>query len=205
VLFLVASKSQLNRLCLCSPTENPLGLEWSGLVFVVMSEWRGAQEIQQRSVVVHELTHAGMRGLLGHEYEYSTSLSEGIAQYEEQLYDSRDGYYLDLTDLAAAYREGYDSGARWRSTDEMWGVHGSAVGLAYDDAFAITRILIQRHGGFAAFRKVMRGFLEAHVTSGLFTKAQLDRIFRRATGRSFTQISDETHAWVMSGAWHTTL
>jgi hypothetical protein len=84
-------------------------------------------------------------------------------------------------------------------------VHGSAVGLAYDDAFAITRILIQRHGGFAAFRKVMRGFLEAHVTSGSFTKAQLDRIFRRATGRSFTQISDETHAWVMSGAWRTTL
>jgi hypothetical protein len=205
VLLLVTSDGQLNRFCSCSPTESPLGLEWSGLVFVVLPEWQRAQEIQRRSVVVHELTHAGMRGLLGDTYLYSTSLSEGIAQYEEELYAGRAGYYRDLTDLAAAYRDGYDSAARWRSTDEQWGLHGKAVGLAYGDAFAITRILIQRHGGFAAFRKVMRGFLKAQRTSGSFTKAELERIFRRATGRSFTQISDETHAWVISGGWHMTL
>jgi len=205
VLLLVTSDHQLNRFCSCSPTESPLGLEWSGLVFVVLPEWQRAQEIQRRSVVVHELTHAGMRGLLGDTYRYSTSLSEGIAQYEEELYAGRAGYYRDLTDLAAAYRDRYDSAARWRSTDEQWGLHGKAVGLAYDDAFAVTRILIQRHGGFAAFRKVMRGFLRVKLTSGSFTKAELERIFRRATGASFTQISDETHAWVISGAWHTTL
>jgi hypothetical protein len=205
VLVLVTSDRQLNRFCLCSPTESPLGLEWSGLVFVVLSQWQRTQEIQRRSVVVHELTHAGMSGLLGDRYRYSTSLSEGIAQYEEELYAGRAGYYRDLTDLAAAYRAGYDSAARWRSTGELWGVHGKAVELAYADAYAITRILIQRHGGFSAFRRVVRGFLEVRLTSGSFTKLELNRIFRYATGVSFTQISSETHAWVISGGWHTPL
>ncbi len=206
VLVVVSSDSQLNHFCLCSPTESPLGLEWSGLVFVVFSQWQRAQNIQRRSVVVHELTHAGMRGLFGAAYRYSTSLSEGIAQYEEELYAGRAGYYRDLTGLAAAYRDGYDSAARWRSTDDLWGVHGSsAVSTAYNDAFAITRILIQRHGGFAAFRKVVRGYLKVRLTSGSFTQPQLDRIFRSATGVSFTQISNETHAWVIAGGWHTPL
>jgi hypothetical protein len=85
----------------------------------------------------------------------------------------------------------------------MWGLHGgAAIDLAYDDAFAITVMVVEHHGGTAALLRLLNGFsADASIVSGP-TRAQLNQVFRHATGATFTQVSAEAHAWVLAHSWY---
>jgi len=202
VLVLAKSQAQLTKTCSCTPTENVLGLEKGGIVYVLLPAWRRSQEIVRQSVVVHELTHAATRHLFLNSDRVPLSLIEGIAEYEEQAYAGRQSYWASLDGLEAVYRRGYDSLSRWRSAEDMWGLHGAAIDLAYDDAYVITLMVVERHGGTAALRRLLSGFAtDASIVNGP-RRAQLDQVFRHATGATFTQVSAEAHAWVLARSWY---
>jgi hypothetical protein len=206
--MLVPTHRALAAACACSPSEDLLGLEHHGRAYIVLGSWRHTQEVIQRSVVVHELTHVAMHTAVDASDTVPTSLAEGTASYEEQLYAGRQGYYYDLDRLQTAYANGYSTWSRWSSTHGQWGLSsGTGVELAYEDAFAVVTMVVQRHGGVPAVRRLVREFrrVEAGTVTGDLTRGELTRAFRRATGVPFATVENEAHAWVASGGWKTAL
>jgi cell wall-associated NlpC family hydrolase len=74
------------------------------------------------------------------------------------------------------------------------------VGLAYDDAEAIVRTVIVRHGGLPALRRLARRFAGMSVRFG-YSAGQVRTAFRTALGVSLPRVEREAHAWAWSGRW----
>jgi hypothetical protein len=207
VIMLVPTERALAAACACTP-DDVLGLEYLGRAYIVLREWKRAPDITQRASLVHELTHVAMHQTADTDDTVPTSLKEGAARYEEQLYAGRESYYYRLDGLQAAYQRGYPTLSRWESTDTEWDLSGgSRVELAYEDAFATVTMIVQRHGGIPAVRRLVRQFrhVTATTATGSLTKAQITRAFRRAIGVPFSTVEAEARAWVLSGAWRTPL
>ena len=207
VIMLVPTLHAMAAACACAPRDYAVGMEYQGQVYVDLRKWEQEQAIIQRALVVHELTHVAMYP--GADADtVPSSLEEGTATYEEQLYAGREGYYYGLERLEAAYQHGYPTLRRWSSTYNGWGLTGdSPVDLAYQDAFAVVTMVVQHHGGIPAVRRLVRQFRHAGATgpTGELTRAQLARAFRRATGVPFATVEAEAHSWVLSGAWKSPL
>jgi hypothetical protein len=204
IIMIVPSISALAGICGCDPGHDVLGMERYGRVYIVLSVWRSAQSILQRSCIVHELTHVAMRPSadVGNG-AVPTSLKEGTAEYEEWLYAGHENYYSSLEDLQAAYGRGYSSSHTWSLWGTQWGMSDAhRIDLGYDDAFAVVAAVVRSHGGVAAVRRLVRQFkrMDASDTVPL-TRRRLNVAFRRATGATFDTVSAEAHQWVLSGAW----
>lgn len=207
VIMLVPTERALAAACACTP-DDVLGMEYLGRAYIVLREWKRAPDITQRASVVHELTHVAMHQAADTVDTVPTSLKEGAARYEEQLYAGRENYYYRLDPLQAAYQHGYPTLSRWSSTDTEWDLSGgSRIDLAYDDALATVTMIVQRHGGIPAVRRLVRQFrrVTATTATGTLTRAQITRAFRRAIGVPFSTVEAEARAWVLSRAWKTPL
>jgi hypothetical protein len=208
IIMIVPSIPALAGVCGCDPGHDVMGMERYGRVYIVLKVWRRAQPVMQRSCIVHELTHVAMRPSADvGTGAVPTSLKEGTAEYEEQLYAGHEGYYKALEDLAAAYGRGYSSLHTWSRWGMQWGMtNPRQVELGYDDAFAVVATVVRSHGGVAAVRRLVRQFKQMDASYAVpLTRRQLNGAFRRATGATFDTVSAEAHRWVLSGAWRTPL
>ena len=174
-------------------TRYDAGIELGGLVVLIEPTWCcGA--VQREGIVAHELTHAAARGLVSG----PISLIEGVARYEEENWDAAHGAALSTADLAAAYRRGWSSLARWQSGLNLWyQVPGAELDLRYFDGAAIVREVV-RDSGLRGLRRLAIAF--DRNPEGYYPRAALDRAFRHATGRSFATVVAGAHARTLAGS-----
>ena len=121
ILFLVRNRKQAERLAhvQLGVTRTPAGFQYSSYAYIDLPQWESYDGADQRSMVVHELTHVASRAWL---QKAPHSLVEGVAMYEENLW--RMQHHLGrtaLVDLRAFYRHGFPSMTIWERRETDWG------------------------------------------------------------------------------------
>jgi hypothetical protein len=174
-------------------TRYDAGIELGGLVVLIERAWC-CGTVQREGIVAHELTHAAARRLV----TGPISMVEGIARYEEENWDTAHAAPLSQAGLAAAYRSGWSSTTPWESGLNLWyQVPSDELELRYLDAAAIVRQGFEQ-AGLAGFRRLATAFDKDSKV--IYTRRDLDRIFRGAIGLSFSEVARRAHAATMTAA-----
>jgi hypothetical protein len=179
--------------------ELPQGFVVNGLAYIEWSVWAGGDVLERDGTIAHELTHVASTGMLGRSPH---SLIEGLAMYEEDQFLRRLRVHLLLGPIAAEYTHGgFPSANIWgrRATD--WGISNArAVDLCYEDAQAMTTVIMERHGGAAGLRRLANAFNAMHAGHHglLYGQEQVQEAFRRGLGVPFDQVVAEAHAYAAS-------
>lgn len=201
VVLLASSPDAARLVCDCWFPKSAVAVSTDGLIVVSLASWSAYGRVMRAAIIVHELAHSAMTGALKPRHLLPTSLEEGVASFEEYRYAARHGLMEPLGDLAAAYRAGYPSERRWRSTLPRWGLTNlGQIRLAYADALAIVHAVATQHGGVAAVMRLAAAFDRLDRTHGPFTPSELESAFQSATGASFERIAQEASAWVAARA-----
>jgi hypothetical protein len=201
LIFLIDNAGQGERLAHVDlgKVRTPAGFQYSSFAYVDLPKWRQLDSIHQQSMVVHELTHVVTRPMLD---GAPHSLLEGIAMDEEDRFLRTRGPAMSLDELYAYYyHDAFPSLRVWERREADWGLGNvRAIGLCYLDALAITHVIVARHGGVEALRRLGAAFRAQHARRD-FTAAQVRAAFRRGLGVSFDQIAAEAHAYTRASVW----
>jgi hypothetical protein len=183
VIFLVDQKAQGERLAHVDlgTVRTPAGFQYSSFAYVDLPAWRALPEIAQESMIAHELTHVVTRPMVD---LAPHSLLEGIAMSEESAYLAEHGSGgFSLADVAAYYyHRDFPSMRIWERRQSAWGLRNTrAINVAYEDALAMTHVIMDEHGGVPALAPLGAAFRRdgGPLT---FTAAQVDRVFRSGLG-----------------------
>ena len=196
VIFLTDSWASAARVSGVPMPHEAIGAEYQGLVYLRMSAWSQTPAVQRDAVVVHELTHAASAAMVA---GCPLSLVEGVARYEEQQYSIATGAGWPFRYMAAAYRRGYPSMARWRWTFGHWMLRRAVpTWFAYEDGAAIVRAVLHDGGG-AGLHRLAAAFRRDGV-AGRFSPTQVDRAFRAGVGRSFSAVAAQARAETIAAA-----
>lgn len=195
VIFLVDKRSQGERLAHVDlgKVRTPAGFQYSSFAYIDLPAWRALPSIQQASMADHELTHVVTRPMLAGSPH---SLLEGIATYEEDRYLGVYGETMPLDQLYAYYYHGAFPSLRiWERRESDWGLPNvRTIGVAYDDALAMTAVIMEEHGGVPGLRRLGAAFRAQHARRD-FTAVQVEHAFQRALGVSFQRVVAEAHAY----------
>ena len=195
MIYLTSDWKQAARIVPGDYPNEPTGITYQGRVILNDAEWRYWGDPGAQGVIVHELTHLVTEHSLA---AAPTSLAEGLAQYEQDRYLHRHNSRIPLTAIGRAYRHGFPTAERWRSAVVEWGLHSPmAIELSYDDAEAMVRTVLVRHGGMAALRRLAKGFAGRQWFTG-YSLDTVRSVFRTALGVPLRQVEREAHAWVWS-------
>jgi hypothetical protein len=197
ILFLVTDRKQAERLAhiQLGTVRTPAGFEYSSYAYIDLPQWEGYDSADQRSMIVHELTHVATRSWVE---QCPHSLAEGVAMYEEDLW--RRQHHLGripLYDLRSVYQHGFPSSLVWSRRETDWGLTDLiAIQYSYLDAMTMTQQIVDHHGGVAALRRLAAAFKARAHPRRDFTTADVDAAFIQALGVSFDQVVAEAHAAV---------
>jgi hypothetical protein len=195
IIFLVDQKKQAERLAHVDlgKVRTPAGFQYSSFAYVDLPEWENLPEVDQESMVAHELTHVVTRPMLD---GAPHSLLEGIAMYEESAYLSEHGSGMSIDDVAAYYyHHNFPSMKIWRLRATDWGLPNvDAIHVCYEDALVMTHVIMDEHGGVPALARLGAAFRRYRGPTR-FTKAQVNGAFERALGVPFSRIVAEAHAY----------
>jgi hypothetical protein len=196
-LFLVTNRKQAERLAhvQLGRVRTPAGFEFSSYAYIDLPQWEGYDSVDQRSMIVHELTHVATRSWVE---QCPHSLAEGVAMYEEDLW--RRQHHLGripLYDLRSVYQHGFPSALVWSRRETDWGLTNLlAIQYSYLDAMTMVQQIVDHHGGIAALRRLAAAFKARAGERRDFTRADVDAAFSQALGVSFDQVVAEAHAAV---------
>jgi hypothetical protein len=195
LIFLVDNAGQGERLAHIDlgKVRTPAGFQYSSFAYVDLPEWRRLDSVHQQSMVVHELTHVVTRPMLD---GAPHSLLEGIAMDEEARFLRLRGASMSLEELYAFYyHDAFPTLRVWERRETDWGLSNlRAIGLCYLDGLAMTHVIVARHGGTDALRRLGAAFRAEHARRD-FTAAQVHDAFRRGLGVSFERVEAEAHAY----------
>lgn len=195
VIFLVDKRSQGERLAHVDlgKVRTPAGFQYSSFAYIDLPAWRELPSVEQASMVDHELTHVVTRPMLA---DSPHSLLEGIATYEEDRYLVSHDEHMPLDQLYAYYyHHAFPSLRIWERRESDWGLPNvRSIGVAYEDALAMTTVIMQENGGVPALSRLGAAFRAQHARRD-FTAAQVEHAFQRALGVSFQHIVAEAHAY----------
>lgn len=197
ILFLVTDRKQAERLAhvQLGRVRTPAGFEYSSYAYIDLPEWEGYDSVDQRSMIVHELTHVATRSWVE---QCPHSLAEGVAMYEEDLW--RRQHHLGripLYDLRSVYQHGFPSSLVWSRRETDWGLTDLiAIQYSYLDAMTMTQQIVDHHGGVPALRRLAAAFKARAHPRRDFTTTDVDAAFIQALGVSFDQVVAEAHAAV---------
>jgi len=195
VIFLVDQKAQGERLAHVDlgKVRTPAGFQYSSFAYVDVPAWRALPEVGQDSMIAHELTHVVTRPMLD---LAPHSLLEGIAMYEESNYLAEHGSGFSLDEVAAYYyHHAFPSMRIWELRSFDWGLpNARSINVAYEDALAMTRVIMDEHGGVPALARLGAAF-RRYGGPLRFTPAQVDHAFRAALGVPFATVVAEAHAY----------
>ena len=195
VIFLVDQKAQGERLAHVDlgKVRTPAGFQYSSFAYVDVPAWRALPEVAQESMIAHELTHVVTRPMLD---LAPHSLLEGIAMYEESNYLAEHGSGFSLEDVAAYYyHHAFPSMRIWQQRSFDWGLPDPrSINVAYEDALAMTHVIMDEHGGVPALARLGAAF-RRYGGPLRFTPAQVDHAFRAALGVPFARVVAEAHAY----------
>jgi hypothetical protein len=195
VIFLIDNRSQGERLAHVDlgKVRTPAGFQYSSFTYIDLPAWRALPNIEQESMVVHELTHVVTRPMLA---GAPHSLLEGIAMYEEDAYLGQSGQTMGLDAIDAYYlHNAFPTLLVWRRRESDWGLPNvRAINLSYLDALAMTHAIMADNGGVPALRRLGAAFRAQHARRD-FTAAQVERAFRAALGVSFQRVESEAHGY----------
>ena len=195
VIFLVDNRSQGERLAHVDlgKVRTPAGFQYSSFAYIDLPAWRALPDIEQESMVAHELTHVVTRPMLAGSPH---SLIEGIAMYEEDRYLGASGETMFLDSIDAYYvRNAFPTLRLWERRESDWGLGNvRAINLAYLDALSMTHAIMTQDGGVMALRRLGAAFRAQHARAD-FTAAQVERAFQSALGVSFQQVEAQAHAY----------
>jgi hypothetical protein len=197
VVFLVDQRKQGEQLAHVDlgKVRTPAGFQYSSFAYVDLAAWRKLPDLQQSSMVVHELTHVATRPMLDGSPH---SLLEGIAMDEENRYLHEYGQTMYLDALEAAYRSGFPSLRIWERRVSDWGLPNvHAINICYLDGLAMTHVIVTENGGIPALARLGAAFRAMHARRD-FTAAQVEHAFRSALGVSFPTVVAEAHAFTRS-------
>jgi hypothetical protein len=198
LIFLIDNAGQGERLAHIDlgKVRTPAGFQYSSFAYVDLPEWRRLDSVHQQSMVVHELTHVVTRPMLD---RAPHSLLEGIAMDEEARFLRVRGASMSLEQLYAFYyHDAFPTLRVWERRETDWGLSNlRAIGLCYMDALAMTHVIVSRHGGVDALRRLGAAFRAQHVRRD-FTPAQVRAAFQRGLGVSFERVEAEAHAYARS-------
>ena len=195
VIFLVDQKAQGERLAHVDlgKVRTPAGFQYSSFAYVDVPAWRALPQVAQESMIAHELTHVVTRPMLD---LAPHSLLEGIAMYEESNYLAEHGSGFSLEDVAAYYyHHAFPSMRIWELRSSDWGLpNARSIDVAYEDALAMTHVIMDEHGGVPALARLGAAF-RRYGGPLRFTPAQVDHAFRAALGVPFARVVAEAHAY----------
>ena len=195
VIFLVDQKAQGERLAHVDlgKVRTPAGFQYSSFAYVDLPAWRALPEVAQDSMIAHELTHVVTRPMLD---LAPHSLLEGIAMYEESRYLEEHGSGFSLEDVAAYYyHHAFPSMRIWQLRSFDWGLPSArSIDVAYEDALAMTHVIVDEHGGVPALARLGAAF-RRDGGPRVFTPAQVDHAFRAALGVPFVKVVAEARAY----------
>jgi hypothetical protein len=196
VIFLVDNRSQGERLAHVSlgKVRTPAGFQYSSFAYVDLPLWRTLPSVEQASMVDHELTHVVTRPMLA---DAPHSLLEGIAEYEENQYVGDYGEAIPLDAIAPYYvHDAFPSLRLWERRESDWGLPNvRVINLAYEDALAMTHVIMIENGGVAGLRRLGAAFRAEHARRD-FTAAEVQRAFRTGLHVSFARVAAEARAYV---------
>jgi len=172
----------------------PAGSVAGPFAYVFLRRYRTIDPVSRGALITGLMTHLATAPSLR---QAPTSLRAGVDAYEQNRYLNRRGYVLPLDRIAAAY-PGYPTLDRWTTREPLWGLNGTAQRLAGQDALAMVHVILTRHGGAPALRRLGRAF--EHTGSDI-TAANVRRAFQQALGVSFASVVDEAHAYARGGSW----
>ncbi len=194
VIFLVDKRSQGERLAHVDlgKVRTPAGFQYSSFAYIDLPAWRELPSVEQASMVDHELTHVVTRPMLA---DSQHRLLEGIATYEEDRYLVSYDEHMPLDQLYAYYyHHAFPSLRIWERRESDWGLPNvRSIGVAYEDALAMTTV-IMANGGVPALSRLGAAFRAEHARRD-FTAAQVEHAFQHALGVSFQHIVAEAHAY----------
>ena len=197
VLFLVTDRRQAEELAhiQLGIARTPAGFQYSSYAYIDMPEWEQIPPPDERSMIVHELTHVASRAWVANAPH---SLAEGVAMYEENAWRVKHHLGgLHLVDLAAFYRHGFPSLSIWQRRVTDWGLRNPyAVNACYMDAMTMVQQIVTRHGGIPALRRLGEAFARDTGVGRGFTADQVNAAFTSALGVSFDQVAAEARASV---------
>jgi hypothetical protein len=195
VIFLVDQKAQGEQLAHVDlgKVRTPAGFQYSSFAYVDVPAWRALPEVGQNSMIAHELTHVVTRPMLD---LAPHSLLEGIAMYEESGYLAEHGSGFSLEDVAAYYyHQAFPSMRIWEQRRFDWGLPNTgSINVAYEDALAMTHVIMDEHGGVPALARLGATF-RRYGGPLTFTAAQVDHAFQAALGVPFARVVAEAHAY----------
>jgi hypothetical protein len=195
IIFLVDQKRQAERLAHVDlgKVRTPAGFQYSSFAYVDLPEWENLPEVDQDSMVAHELTHVVTRPMLD---GAPHSLLEGIAMYEESAYLSEHGSGMSIDDVAAYYyHHNFPSMKIWRLRVTDWGLGNvDAIQVCYEDALVMTHVIMDEYGGVPALARLGAAF-RRYGGPMRFTKAQVNHAFEHALGVPFARVVAEAHAY----------
>jgi hypothetical protein len=193
LIFLIDNRRQGERLAHVDlgKVRTPAGFQYSAFAYVDLPLWRGLDPVLQRSMVMHELTHVATRPALS---GAPHSLLEGIAMYEESEYIRAFQKQISLDPIAVLYYRHAFPGLRiWERRETDWGLTSKrAISLAYLDALAMTRAIVERFGRAGVVR--LGAAFRAERVRRDFTAAEVERAFRRGLGVSFADVAARARA-----------
>jgi hypothetical protein len=172
----------------------PAGSVSGPFAFVFLRRYRKIDPVSRGAMITALMTHLATGPSLEHA---PTSLRAGVDAYEQNRYLNTRGYGLPLDRIARAY-PGYPTLDRWTTREPLWGLNGPAQQLAGQDALALVHVILVRHGGAPALRRLGRAF---NHTGSDITAADVQHAFRRALGVSFASVVGEAHAYAKGGSW----
>lgn len=83
----------------------------------------------------------------------------------------------------------------WEQRQTDWGLPNvDAIQVCYEDALAMTHVIMDKHGGVPALARLGAAF-QRYGGPLRFTAAQVDHAFRSALGVPFSRIVAEAHAY----------
>jgi hypothetical protein len=116
--------------------------------------------------------------------------------YEESRYLEEHGSGFSLEEVAAYYyHHAFPSIRIWELRTSDWGLPSRrSINVAYEDALAMTHVIMDEHGGVLALARLGAAF-RRYGGPPTFTAAQVDHAFRSALGVPFAQVVAEVHAY----------
>jgi hypothetical protein len=196
LIFLVKDHDQGERLAgVRIGQKAPVGTLAGDFAYIFLEQFSPVDAVGRASAVVALMTMLATREMLK---DVPTSLSYGVATFEEDRYLATRAFILPLDDIGRAYPR-YPSLTRWQTTTSLWGLSGRAAQLASQDALAMVHVIVTRHGGVRALRRLGAAFRSQ--SAGDFTAAQVQKAFRDGLGVSFRAVRAQAQAYVASGDW----
>jgi hypothetical protein len=195
ILFLVTNRKQAEKLAhvQLGKVRTPAGFEISSYAYIDLPQWEQYDNLDRRSMIVHELTHVATRSWVE---SAPHSLAEGVAMYEEDLW--RRQHHLrgiPLYQLRQVYLHGFPSSVIWTRRETDWGLTDLfAIQYSYLDAMTMVQQIVA-HGGVPGLRRLAAAF-QARAGKRDFTASEVDAAFIQALGVSFDQVVAEAHAAV---------